>query len=263
MALFDELGVETIDTTMSFAVTDRDPGSPTFGLTYRASSPNSWFADRRNVVRPAIWRMVRDIVRFHRAANEFLEAPDDSTTLDEMLADGEYSREFVDLHLIPLGSAVWSADPATFAEFPARSLLSFLSNHGLLSLAQPSPVASGARRQSCLRRRPGVAGSKARSDSRRVSNVSDAARMASIVETSTQRDRFDRVILAVHADQALRMLVDPTPAEREVLGAIRFQPNRATLHTDTALLSPRPRAWAAWNYDRRGRRRRRPPSPTT
>lgn len=251
VALFAELGVETIDTTMSFAVTDRDPGSPTFGVTYRASSPNSWFADRRNVVRPAIWRMVRDVVRFHHAANEFLESPDDSTTLAEMLADGKYSREFVDLHLIPLGSAVWSADPATFAEFPARSLLSFLSNHGLLSLAnrpQWRAVRGGSRVY------VDALASRFEGSIRLSAGVEHVRRSDDgvIVETSTQRECFDRVILAVHADQALGMLVDPTPAEREVLGAIRFQPNRATLHTDTALLPPRPRAWAAWNYDRRG-----------
>ncbi len=119
---------------MSFAVTDRDPSSPTLGLTYRASSPNSLFADRRNVGRPAVWRMLRDIVRFYRAANEFLRCPDDSTTLGEMLVEGRYASEFIDLHLIPLGSAVWSADPTTFVDFPARSLLTFLSNHGLLGL---------------------------------------------------------------------------------------------------------------------------------
>jgi uncharacterized protein len=132
--MLTELGVETFDTTMSFAVTDRDQASSTHGFTYRATSPNTVFADRRNLANPAMWRMLRDIPRFYRAANAFLTDPDDNTTLDDLLVDGRYSREFVDLHLIPLGAAVWSADPSTFGEFPARSLLTFLSNHGLLGL---------------------------------------------------------------------------------------------------------------------------------
>jgi predicted NAD/FAD-binding protein len=249
--MFDQLGVDTVDTTMSFAVTDRDPSSATCGLTYRASSPNTLFADRRNLARPAMWRMVRDIARFYAAANEFLSDPDDATTLDTFVTAGRYSRDFVDLHLIPLGSAVWSADPSTFGDFPARSLLSFLANHGLLSVGdrpQWRAVRGGSRTyvDAIASRFPGSI--RLRSPVERVWSGEEGV----IVQTATQRECFDRVILAVHADQALRMLTDATSAEREVLGAVRFQPNRATLHTDIDLLSPRRRAWAAWNYDRRG-----------
>lgn len=251
VALFGELGVETFPTTMSFAVTDRDAASPTHGLTYRASSPNTLFADRRNVTRPAMWRMLRDIPRFFRAANEFLQHPDDSTTLDDLLADGGYSREFVDLHMIPMGAAVWSADPETFGEFPAQSLLTFLSNHGLLGLRdrpQWRSIRGGSRTYvDALAAR--FAGSV-----RLASPVHRVRRTEEGVEVDTRhgREQFDRVVLAVHSDQALRMLAEPSGAEREVLGAVRYQPSRATLHTDLDLLSPRRRAWAAWNYDRRG-----------
>jgi predicted NAD/FAD-binding protein len=203
-----------------------------------------------------MWRILRDIARFYRAANGFLDESStgrDSTTLAEFLSDGgssrAYSREFVELHLIPLGAAVWSADPATFAEFPARSLLTFLANHGLLGVGnrpQWRCIPGGSRTyvDALARRFPGTIHLE--------SPVTKVRRTELGIEIDTPRmnERFDRVILAVHSDQALGMLVDPSIVEREVLGAIRYQPNRATLHTDIGLLSPRRRAWAAWNYDR-------------
>ena len=153
-------------------------------------------------------------------------------------------RVRTDLHLIPLGSAVWSADPSTFAEFPARSLLTFLSNHGLLGLGnrpQWRTVRGGSRTYVDALTDRFQGSVRLSSPVRRVVRSEDGV----VVETSTSGERYDRVILAVHADQALRMIGDPTPAERDVLGAVRFQPNQATLHTDTNLLSPRTRAWVS------------------
>lgn len=250
--LFEELGVPTFDTEMSFAVTDRDPSSPTVGFTYRATSPNTVFADRRNVARPAMWRMLRDISRFYRAANAFLAGGDDTTTLAEFLDTGRYSREFVDLHLIPMGAAVWSADPRTFAEFPARSLLTFLHNHGLLGLRdrpQWRSIRGGSRVyvDAIAARFPGEI--RLGSPVLRVERHGSGADRRVDVVTASGPDTFDRVVIAAHSDQALAMLADPSEVEREVLAAVRYQPNRATLHTDVSLLSPRRRAWAAWNYD--------------
>jgi uncharacterized protein len=251
--LFEELGVHTVDTEMSFAVTDRDPASPTHGFTYRATSPNTVFADRRNLVRPPMWRMLRDITRFYRDANAFLESPEDGLTLAAFLDRAAYGRELVDLHLVPMGAAVWSADPATFAEFPARSLLTFLSNHGLLGVRdrpQWRTIPGGSRRyvQAIADRFAGHVhvGSPVLRVERDI--AADGRRTMSVVTRHGRRE-YDRVVLAVHSDQALRMLAEPSAAEREVLGAVRYQPNLATLHTDTSLLSPRRRAWAAWNYD--------------
>lgn len=251
--LFEELGIATVDTEMSFAVTDRDPASPTNGFTYRATSPNTIFADRRNLVRPAMWRMVRDITRFYRDANAFLASPDDALTFAEFLAQAGYGRELVDLHLIPMGAAVWSADPATFAEFPARSLLTFLSNHGLLGVRdrpQWRTIPGGSRRyvQAIADRFAGEIRLSTPVVRVQRATAPDGRRVVALV-TGHGREEFDRVVLAVHSDQALQMLADPSPAERAVLAAVRYQPNRATLHTDTTLLSPERRAWAAWNYD--------------
>jgi predicted NAD/FAD-binding protein/DUF1365 family protein len=250
VALFDELGVPTVDTEMSFGVTDRDTASPTHGFTYRATSPNTLFADRRNVIRPSMWRMLRDITRFYRAAKRVLDDPDDQRSLDTFLADHDFSREFVELHLIPMGASVWSADPGEFGAFPARALFRFLNNHGLLGVGdrpQWRTIPGGSRVY------VDAIASRFSGEIRLSSPVTGVCRTPEGVDifVGAAVDHFDRVVLATHSDQALAMLHDATPVEQKVLGAVRYQPNRATLHTDTSLLSPYRRAWSAWNYDRR------------
>lgn len=251
VALFRELGVPTVDTEMSFGVTDRDPDSPTHGFTYRATSPNTMLADRRNLVRPAMWRMLRDITRFYRAARAFLDDGDDETTLAQFLDERDYSRELVELHLLPMGASVWSADPSRFAEFPARTLFRFLDHHGLLGMGdrpQWRTIPGGSRVY------VDAIAARFAGDIRLASPVESVRRTAAGVEITANGvvDRYDRVVLATHSDQALALLADPTPVEQKVLGALGYQPNRATLHTDTSLLSPQRRAWSAWNYERRG-----------
>jgi predicted NAD/FAD-binding protein len=252
--LFSELGVGTLDTEMSFGVIDRDPASPTSGLAYRATSPNTLFADRRNLARPAMWRMLVDIGRFFRASRKFLDDPDPTLTLADFLRQGGYSRDFVELHLLPMGAAVWSAAPATFDEFPAANLLRFLDNHGLLGVRdrpQWRTIVGGSRSyvEAIAGRFPGrvVLNAPVLSIER-----TDSPLGAARVVTAHGAEHFDRVVVAAHSDQALRLLARPTSAERSVLGAIGYQANRATLHTDTSLLPPNRRAWAAWNYERRG-----------
>lgn len=250
VALLDELGVATIDTEMSFGVTDRDPDSPTLGFTYRATNPDSMFADRRNLARPAMWRMLRDIPRFYRAARAFLDDGDDRTSLGDFLDIHGFSREFVELHLLPMGAAVWSADPSRFAGFPARSLFAFLSHHGLLSVGdrpQWRTIPGGSRVY------VDAVAARFGGEIRLASPVDSIRRTGDGVEVAAagRVDRFDRVILATHSDQALALLADPTPVEQKVLGSVGYQPNRATLHTDTSVLSHQRRAWSAWNYERR------------
>ena len=253
--LFENLDVDTIDTEMSFAVTDRQSG-----FTYRATNLDTLIADRRNIRDPRLWRMLADIVRFYRSGQRLLRNPPaDSTdyTIGDLLRDGGYSQEFIELHLIPMGAAVWSTDPAVFDEFPAVSLLRFLDNHGLLSIGdrpQWRTIAGGTRTyveallaglRTDIRvatpvhsiKRGGGAGTRDRSPT-------------VAVHTASGVEHFDHVVVATHSDQALKLLADPTPAETDVLGAIRYQPNRTTLHTDLSLLSPEPKAWAAWNYER-------------
>ncbi|MDH5289382.1 MAG: FAD-dependent oxidoreductase, partial [Acidimicrobiia bacterium] len=248
--LLADLGVSAIDSEMSFAVTDRATG-----FCYRATNLDTLLASRANALDPRLWRMLADIIRFQRAGRRFLASdPDPTVPLARFLADGRYSDAFVDLHLIPMGAAVWSADPATFDRFPAASLLHFLHNHGLLSIGdrpQWKTIVGGSRAYvEALARR-------FRGEIRLASPVTEVARPAEGANGVTIRSRthpepepFDQVILATHSDQALDLLADPTPEEKELLGAVRYQPNQATLHTDTSLLPPRRKAWAAWNYDR-------------
>ena len=257
--LFADLQVPVKDSEMSFGVSD-ESSSARRRLAYRATNINTLFADRANLFSRTMWRMLIDIVRFYRHANRFLTTsrlPDgnfasnpEEVSLKEFLTIGGYSDAFVDLHLIPMGAAVWSADPATFDLFPAQSLFTFLSNHGLLGV--------GNRPQW----RTVVGGSKVYVDavleafdgevrlSTPVRSVG-ADRDGCEVHTADGVERFDKVVMACHSDQALALLRDPTSDEQSLLGAIGYQDNRATLHTDTSLLPANQRAWAAWNYHRR------------
>ena len=244
--LVDELGVATQLTEMSFAVTDRRRA-----LTYRATNPSTIFADRANIVRPELWRMLYDITRLWRSARRLLDDPasSDRLTLGDFLERGSYSAGFVEWHVRPLFAAVWSADPRTLEQASALAFLGFIDNHGLIGFGrrpQWRTVVGGSREY--------VGAIEERFDGKiHLSSPVTAVRRLETdgveVVTTVGRQRFDDVILACHTDQALRLLERPTSNEREILGAIRYQPNRAVLHTDVARLSPNARAWAAWNYE--------------
>jgi predicted NAD/FAD-binding protein len=241
--LFNELDVPVQDSEMSFAVTDRSTG-----FHYRATSVRTLFADRRNLVDRRMWRMLFDIARFYRNAKQYLASGRTDLSMAEFLEAGRYGSAFVDLHLIPMGAAVWSADPTTFDRFPASSLLAFLDNHGLLGVGdrpQWRTVVGGSRRY------VDALASQFGGEIRLRTAVSGITRTEHGVQltSATGHELFDEVVVACHSDDALALLTDATPDEKSVLGAIGYQPNRATLHTDTSLLPPTPKAWAAWNYE--------------
>jgi len=243
--LFDDLGVATKPSDMSFGVCDE-----VSGLEWKGTSFDTVFAQRRNLVRPAFLRMLGDIGRFNRKARALLDGPaDPSVSLGDLLASGRWSSQFLDWYLIPMGSSIWSADPATFVDIPAVTFARFFANHGLLEYGnQPDwrTVAGGSKRYVDAILRP--LGGRVRIDE----PVTKITRTADEVElhTSSGPEQFDQVVVATHSDQALALLSDPSPAERDVLGAIRYQDNRATLHTDVRLLPANRRAWASWNYHR-------------
>jgi predicted NAD/FAD-binding protein len=243
--LFDNLGVATKPSDMSFSVSD-----DVSGIEWRGSTFDSVFAQRRNLVRPAFLRMLADVVRFNRIARGLLSGDADlSVSLAELLEQGRWSKQFVDWYLVPMGSSIWSADPGTFLEMPAITFARFFDNHGLLSYGdQPAwrTVTGGSR--SYVEAVLGPLGDRVRLSS----PVGKVTREPDCVEIHSEAgpERFDHVVLAAHSDQALRLLSDPTTPETEVLGAIRYQPNRATLHTDQRLLPANRRAWASWNYHR-------------
>jgi predicted NAD/FAD-binding protein len=248
IALMDELGVSTKATNMSFSLSDRDSG-----LEYAGSNLNSLFAQRRNLVSPRFLGMLRDIVRFNRESVEDLEAGriDPGMTLGEYLKRGHYGNAFRDWYLVPMGSAIWSADTPVMMEFPLEFFVRFFRNHGLLNIRNRPQwrVIEGGSREYL---KPLVAGF---SDGIRTGVKLEGVRRlpdgAELCFADGHSERFDRVVFACHSDQALALLQDASTAEQEILGAIPYQDNEVVLHTDTRLLPRNERAWSSWNYLRR------------
>ncbi len=241
--LLDELGVERQPTTMSFSVKCERTG-----LEYNPTSPRALFAQKRNLVQPRFYRMLADIVRFGKQTQSSLDALPSNLTLGELVGAGEYSDWFVDKYLVPMGAALWSARPEQMLSFPAATFARFFDNHGMLVPGDRPNwfVVKGGSRQYVRRIVNKLTG--------RVhlnSAVTSVKRLTDGVELTIAgraAERFDRVVLALHSDQALRILDDPTPAERDLLGSIAYQENQAVLHTDPRTLPKRRRAWASWNY---------------
>ena len=242
-ALMDELGVATQPSHMSFSVSD-DAGAFEYSGT-----PRGVFAQRSHLVDPRFLRMIRDLVRFNREASALAAgAIDGGPSLRELLADGGYSDWFVERLIVPQASAVWSAEPEQLWSFPAAFLASFFANHGMLGFRDRPrwrTVTGGSQRYVERLTRPFA--DRIRTSAR----VRAVTRHPGYVEVAADGcgvERYDEVVIAAHSDQALAMLTDPTPAEREILGAIPYQRNEAVLHTDAALLPQRRAARASWNY---------------
>ncbi len=243
--LFRELGVPVKPTSMSFSV--RHAAS---GLEYCGSSLNHLFAQRRNLLRPRFWRLLRAISRFNGEAIAALEDPAaGAESLGDFVRRRGYGQDFLDLYLVPMSSAVWSTPPELMLAFPATTLLRFFHNHGFLGLHTQHPwwTVDGGSRAYVEKLTAGW-----RDRIRTGCPVTRVRRGDGGVELTSgdgATARFDRVILACHGDQALRLLADPTPAERRILAEFRYQPNAATVHTDAGVM-PRTRlAWSSWNYE--------------
>jgi len=240
--LLDQLGVETQPTDMSFGLRcDRT------GLEWASHGLNAVFAQRRNLVRRRFLRLLRDILRFNREAKRLLESDDEKVALGDFLAGAGYTPDLVDRYVVPMGAAIWSASPAEFLRFPAITFVRFFHNHGLLDRGPRvswRSVRGGSRRYVDALVQP------FRDRVRSACPVTAIRRGPRAVALATRREvhRFDRVILAVHSDQALRLLVDASEVERRVLGSIRYQVNEAVLHTDRSVMPRQRRAWASWNY---------------
>lgn len=240
-ALFAELGVASQATTMSFSVQDARTG-----LEYNAGSLDGLFCQRRNLWSPRFWGMLRDLRRFYRQAPALLELQDAGPTLAEYLHAGRYGQAFIEQHLLPMASALWSSPTAQVLQFPARYLVQFMANHQMLQVSGRTPwrVVQGgsARYVEALRARWHV-------DERANCPVIEVRREGDRVwiESALGEETFDDVVMACHSDQALALLSDADPVEREVLGAIRYQHNEVVLHTDERLLPAHRNAWAAWN----------------
>ena len=242
-ALFAHLDVSTAPSEMSFSVS-LDGGR----LEYSGSGLAGLLAQKRNLLRPRFWAMLRDLVRFYRDAPGDLAAADVSgVTLGAYLDAGDYGEAFRRDHLLPMAAAIWSAPAGAMSAFPAASFIRFFDNHGLLSLRdrpQWRHVVGGSRtyvdrltRDYADRIRLGAP----------VAGIHRDADLVRIRDRSGQVQLFDDVVIAAHADQALAMLANPTPSERRLLGAFRYGRNTAVLHSDTRLMPRRRAVWSSWN----------------
>lgn len=244
--LFALLGVDTPASEMTFSVS-----LPGEDLEWAGSDLGTLFAQRRNLLRPAFWRMVSDILRFNRKAQDLLaHARRHRPSLGQLLDEQGYSQEFRRWYLYPMGAAIWSTPLTGMEAFPAETFLQFCLNHGLLQVfdrPQWKSVRNGSREyvKAMLALIPDVRLSCPVTSVRREGE-------AVVVTSRGGSERFDRVVLATHTDQALALLEDAHPREREVLAAIRYLPNTAWLHTDHRLMPARRKAWSAWNYYSRG-----------
>ncbi len=242
--LFAHIGVETQASDMSFAVSlDR-------GRKEYAGSLPGLLAQPSNLLRPSYLGMLRDLLRFYRTAPAILEDPSGrEKTLGEMLAEGGYTRAFVEEHILPMGAAIWSSTLEDMRNFPARSFVRFFVNHGLLLIGerpQWRTVTGGS--QEYVRRLSAGFSNRIRLKSP-VTGLRRTAAGVLLRSPYGGEEHFDHVVLATHADQALRILGDDAGMrEREILGAFRYQENRAVLHSDTSLMPRRRSVWSSWNY---------------
>ncbi|MDI2591946.1 FAD-dependent oxidoreductase [Pseudomonas sp. N3-W] len=242
--LLGQLGVGFKPTEMSFSVTDPDSG-----LEYNGNNLNSLFAQRRNLLSPGFWGMLRDILRFNKEALRDLEeqriAAD--TTLDEYLTANRYGERFILHYIVPMGAAIWSMSMADMLGFPLQFFVRFFKNHGLLSVSN--------RPQWCV-----IEGGSSAYVAPLIASFKDKIRLncpvtrverdaeGVVIHSTAGSERFDKVVFACHSDQALKLLARPSSAEQSILGALPYADNEVVLHTDTRLLPERKLAWASWNY---------------
>jgi predicted NAD/FAD-binding protein len=244
IALFARLGVQSHLSEMSFGVSI-DEGR----LEWAGTDLDSVFAQRRNLVSPRFLGMLRDFLRFNRegrAAAAAAAGEDAGGTLAEFLERGRYGAAFRDDYLLPMAGAIWSSSTRDVLQFPAVTFLRFCRNHGLLQIADRPrwrTVAGGAReyvRRLCA----GLEDLRLQAKVRAVQPAGEGVR----VSTDGGSESFDAAVLASHAPDSLRLLVEPDERQRAVLGAVRYQENEAILHTDSALLPRRRKVWSSWNY---------------
>ena len=251
-ALFAELGVPTAATDMSFAVS-LDRGR----LEYAGKDLAGLFAQPSNLLRPRFWSMISELLRFYRLAPRDLASLSDES-LEAYLDRRRFGRAFRQDHLYPMAAAIWSTPAAQVGDYPAAAFIRFCENHGLLKLiGRPvwRTVVGGSREYV---RRLSAPFAERIVKGAPVTTIFRGAAGVEVLDSRGERRRFDHVVVATHADQALKLLDAPTGDESRLLGAFRYSVNEAVLHGDADLMPQRRAAWAAWNYlsDANGRDRR-------
>lgn len=249
--LFEALQVPTAPSDMSFSVQ-----APSLGLEWSGRDLNGVFAQRRRLLSPRFLGMLAQIARFNRLATALAQGPAATAgaeSVGDFLDRHRFGPMFRDGYLLPMLGCIWSCPTEQMLRFPMLTLVRFCHNHGLLQLTDRPQwhTVSGGSQRYVRRMLASISDRRLHTPVRSVRRLPpDSGAAGVIVSTDAGSERFDEVVLATHSDQSLALLAEPSAAERAVLGAIRYQPNRAVLHTDTAVLPRSRRAWAAWNYER-------------
>lgn len=242
-SLIERLGVPHKPAPMSFSVKCERSG-----IEYGGQTLNGIFAQRRNLLRPSFHRMLRDILRFYREAEPSLADPSTPETLGEYLDSNGYSSQFVERFIVPMGAAIWSTSIDDMRDFPLRFFVEFFHNHGMLDLNdRPEWLTIDGGSRVYVERLVEPFRDRVRTDAPVRAIARDAAGVT--VRTDDGPERFDEVVFACHADQTLAILgASATDREREILGALPYEPSDTVLHTDASVLPRSRRAWSAWNY---------------
>jgi len=246
--LFADLQVQTAPSDMSFSV--QAPG-----LEWSGSSLNTVFAQRSNLARPRFLHMLAEILRFNRLATRLAESGTEAERAEpiaDFLVRHRFGAGFRDGYFLPMIGCIWSCPTDQMLRFPIATLIRFCHNHGLIQVADRPQwhTVRGGSRHYVNRIVMGLEDARLATPVRSVRRLPPSGAGGVMVATDRGSERFDEVVMACHSDQALALLADATPEERALLGAIRYHPNRALLHTDASVLPRRRLAWAAWNYAR-------------
>jgi predicted NAD/FAD-binding protein len=243
IALFRHLGVASVETEMSFAVSLENPD-----LEWAGSSMATVFGQKRNLLSRPFWRMLSDTLRFNRESTAWLsDHPNDQRSLRNFLVEGNYSNAFSDWYLLPMAAAIWSCPTGQMFDMPLATFIRFCQNHGLLQVFDRPMwrTVRGGGREYVKKIAAQLDDVRLGCPVRGVAHDADGLR----VMHAGGSEHFDQVVMACHSDQALSILGKAaSDGQREVLSAIRYQPNRAVLHTDPALLPRERKLWSAWNY---------------
>ena len=254
IALLAELNVASAKSDMSFSVQAQDHASGR-AMEWSGSSLSTVFAQRANLVNPRFWGMLRDLLRFNALSTRMAQSGTDAQLrqpLGDFLHEQGFGTAFCDWYFLPMMACIWSCPTAQMLQFPVSTMVRFCHNHGLLQITNRPQwwTVQGGARHYVEQITAGIADKRLNTPVRRVEYLQHERKGSVRIHTDAGAELFDKVIIATHSDQALSMLAAPTAQEIETLGAIRYQSNKAVLHTDASVLPTRQAAWAAWNYER-------------